>query len=152
VARNLLLIVAIILVVLLPASAQIVTVGRPQLKGGVTLEVEHPYDTTYDAVRSWLLRKDYAISVSDREAGQLVTMMAVTTASAPTGETSQTGIRLILTFKSNAANLTTIKVVVTEQHRGKYAAGERHFTNWSPARVNDAESQRVAQEIRVATQ
>ena len=101
-ARNLLLIVAIILVVLLPASAQIVTHPRPQLKGGVTLEVEHAYDTTFDAVRAWLLRKDYAISVSDREAGQLVTMMAVITASAPTGEISQTGTRLMLTFNSTA--------------------------------------------------
>ena len=101
-ARNPLLIVAIILVVLLPASAQIVTHPRPQLKGGVTLEVEHAYDTTFDAVRAWLLRKDYAISVSDREAGQLVTMMAVITASAPTGEISQTGTRLMLTFNSTA--------------------------------------------------
>jgi hypothetical protein len=118
----------------------------------VILEVEHAYDTTFDAVRAWLLRKDYAISVSDREAGQLVTMMAVTTAKAPTGETSQTGTRLMLTFNSTAANQTIIKILVTEQHRGKYAAGERHFTDWSPAMVNDAESRKIAQDIKVATQ
>jgi Holliday junction resolvasome RuvABC DNA-binding subunit len=115
--------------------------ARPKnVSGGTNFQVQLPYDTAYDEVLNWIKRANYTIDSADKTTGQVITAMTIT------GSVSQTGTRLILTLIKDGDSATTIKVAVTEQNRKKILQTEP----WSDPKVNDKESQRIADQIKTA--
>ncbi len=110
--------------------------------GGIKFQVQKPYDAAYDTILNFLKRADYNIDTANKEVGQLVTAMTIA------GGYSQTGTRVQVTLIKDTDAATTVKVAVTEQKRKKLLQTEP----WSDPKVNDKESEKMADQIKAALQ
>lgn len=104
--------------------------------------MQKPYDEVYDKILTYLKKAEYAIESANKETGQIVTEITIK------GGYSQTGTRVyaILIKESNTA--TTVRIAVSEQKRKKLLQTEP----WGDPKVNDKESQRIADEIKATLQ
>lgn len=124
-------------------QARIEESAKPKnVAGGVKWQAAKSYQDSYDAVLNWIKRADYTIESADRDTGQVVTAMSVT------GGYNQTGTRLMVTLIKDNETATTLKVAVTEQKRKKLLSTEP----WSDPKVNEKESQKVADQLKTVFQ
>ncbi|MEK6336167.1 MAG: hypothetical protein AABM67_14650 [Acidobacteriota bacterium] len=108
------------------------------LSGGVTFQVEIPYDKTYESSLNYLKRQDYTLDSASKETGQIVTAMTIK------GGYSQTGTRVYVTLIKDSDNQTTIKVSVAEQKRKKFLQTEP----WGDPKVNAEKSKKLAEDLK----
>jgi len=143
--------VGLCLLAAFPASAQyhekklekLEASGAPQgVAGGVRMNVAKPYDETYEKTLNYLKRNEYAIESAYKETGQIVTEMTVK------GGYTQTGTRVYAIFIKETDSSTTIRVAVSEQKRKNLLQTEP----WGDAKVNDKESQRIADGLKTTLQ
>ncbi len=122
-------------------EARIEESAKPKsVSGGVKFEVQKPYDVVYEVILNFLKRADYNIESASKEIGQIITAMTVT------GGYSQTGSRVYATLIKDGDAATTVKISVAEQKRKKLLTTEP----WGEPKVNDAESQKIADQVRSA--
>jgi hypothetical protein len=110
------------------------------VSGGVTFQVEMPYDKAYDGALNYLKRQDYAIDSARKETGQIVTAITIA------GGYSQTGTRVYVTLIKDSDTQTTIKVAVAEQKRKKLLQTEP----WGDPKVNSEKSQKLADDLKAS--
>jgi hypothetical protein len=122
-------------------AAKVTESAKPKsVPSGIKLPVSKSYADTYDFVLNWIKKADYTIESADRDNGLITTAITVA------GGYSQTGSRVMLTLIKESDAMTTVKVVVTEQKRKKLLVTEP----WSDPKVNDKETERVAELIKTA--
>jgi hypothetical protein len=83
----------------------------PTVPGGVTFQVPLPYARVFDTVVGALQRQHRGIDVADRQAGQIVSHVAIS------GCWRQTGTRIQVFLIKDSERVTTIKVQVTSALR-----------------------------------
>lgn len=108
--------------------------------GGEQFQINVPYDKAYDGVLNFLKKQDYDIESASRETGQIVTAITVK------GGWRQTGTRVQMSFITDSASATTVKVAVTEQKRYKLLQTEP----WGDGKVNSKKSLELASRIKSA--
>lgn len=114
---------------------------EPQnVKGGAVVRLPVPYDNAYGSALNFLKREGYTIDSASAESGQIITAIDIK------GGYRQTGTRVRVTCIKENDNETTIRVVVSEQHRTKLLQTEP----WGVAKANDAESAKIAEKIKGA--
>ena len=112
------------------------------LAGGIKFQVPKSFDETYEKVVNWVNHEDYTIDPEQtrKEIGQIFTAVAQTK-----GGYTQSGNRLRITVIKDNETTTTIKVIVEDLKRKKLFAAEP----WSDPKVNDKETQKVADQIKM---
>lgn len=122
-------------------EAQVAESAKPRsAPGGVTFEVSLGYDAAYDGALNYLKRQGHTLESAGRDTGQLITAMVVK------GIYRQTGTRLQVTLIKESAEKTTVRVAVVQHKRSKALQTEP----WNEPKVNDTESERVADELKQA--
>jgi hypothetical protein len=106
--------------------------------GGVKFAAAKGYDESYEKTLNYLKKADYTIESANKETGQIVTQMTVK------GGYTQTGTRIYAIFIKDGDTATTVRIAVTDQKRKKLVQTEP----WGDPKVNDKESQRIADEIK----
>jgi hypothetical protein len=110
--------------------------------GGIKISVAKPYDEIYEKTLNYLKKNDYAIESASKETGQIATQMTVK------GGYTQTGTRVYAILIKDSDSSTTVRVAVSEQKRKKLLQADP----WSDAKVNEKESQRIADELKTSLQ
>lgn len=110
------------------------------VSGGVTFQQQATFERAYEVILNHLKRKGYTIDSADKDVGQIITAMDIK------GGYSQTGTRIQITLIKDNDTETTVRVAVTNQKRKKALQVEP----WSDPKVNDEESQKVADDVRAA--
>jgi len=110
------------------------------LAGGVTFATPVPMDRCFEAVLNQLKRQGHDIETADREAGRIVTVMAIS------GSHYQTGARILVTFIKDSATQNSLRVAVTSQKRKKLLTTEP----WSDPKVDEEASTSVARQLEEA--
>jgi len=120
-------------------EAKIAESEKPQnVKGGTTFQIASSYEKAYDGTLNHFKREGYVIDSAGKETGQIVTAMDVK------GGYTQTGTRVLVTCIKDSDTQTSIRVVVTIQKRKKLLQAEP----WGDARADDAQSTKIAEQIR----
>jgi len=110
------------------------------VSGGQSFQVSKPYDDVFEAVVTYLKKKDYTVESANKDAGQITTAMTVT------GGWRQTGARVEVSLIKESDAVTTVKVAVTEQHRYNALQVEP----WDDPKVNDDSSAALATDMKSA--
>jgi hypothetical protein len=122
-------------------EAKIAESEKPQnVKGGSTFQVGVPYGKSYESALNYLKRQGYTIDSAGSDTGQIVTALDIK------GGYTQTGTRVQVTCIKDNDTQTSVRVVVTAQKRKKLLQTEP----WGDAKANDAESAKIAEQIKAA--
>src|SRR5258708_5875654 len=124
-------------------EARIAASEKPQnVHGGATFQVSTTYGSVYAAILNHLKREGYSIDSASAETGQITTALEIK------GGYRQTGTRIQVTCIKDADTQTTVRVLVTDQHRTKLLQTEP----WNGAKANELASSKLADQIKMAIQ
>jgi hypothetical protein len=108
------------------------------VNGGQSFDTNKPYDAAFEAVVTYLKKKDYTVESASKDAGQITTAMTIT------GGWRQTGTRVEVSLIKENDMITTVKVAATEQHRYNALQVEP----WSDPKVNADASATLAADMK----
>ena len=127
-------------------EARVTESGKPQkLTGGVTFQAAMSPGDSFDAAVKYLQLQSLTLDESSRkDLGQIISDMEIVDVGG--FRNNNRGYRTYITLIRENDNLTTVRVIVSEQKRTKHLQAEP----WGTATVNTEKTNKAADELKKA--